>query len=67
MPGQWCSYCGSHAHTAKLCPKTWGGQGNRNALRCGYCGGRDHSNESCPKLGRAHRLPGTYVTDKPGA
>lgn len=59
-----CSYCGSQAHVIKLCPKTWGGQANRNALRCAYCGGTDHSNASCPKLGLAQRTPGTYVLDK---
>ena len=42
-----CAYCGSQAHTLEYCPKTWGGQGNRNALRCAYCGARDHDEQAC--------------------
>jgi len=44
-----CSYCGSGAHGADFCPKTAGGQGNRNALRCSYCGKRDHNRDACQK------------------
>lgn len=47
----WCAYCGSHAHTIDYCPKTWGGQGNRNALKCSYCGSSNHKVSACPKLG----------------
>lgn len=64
MSRQRCTYCGSHEHTVENCPKTWGGQANRNAMRCGYCGGRDHKNTSCPKRGLSHRVPGDFVTDK---
>lgn len=60
---QRCTYCGSPHHAVNLCPKTWGGQANRNALRCGYCGGRDHDIKSCPKRG-CRPQPGGYVTDK---
>lgn len=59
----WCSYCGAKLHAAANCPKTWGGQGNRNAMRCTYCGGRDHRHSSCPKLGRA-RQPDDHILDK---
>lgn len=47
----WCAYCGSNQHEIENCPKTWGGQANRNAMRCTYCGARDHNYSSCPKLG----------------
>ena len=45
----WCSYCGSKAHNAAYCPKTWDGQGNRAALRCSYCGSNKHNRDACPK------------------
>ena len=44
-----CGYCGSSLHDEAYCPKTWNGQGNRNALRCGYCGKNDHNVDACPK------------------
>ena len=44
-----CGYCGSSRHTLANCPKTWGGQANRNAMRCSYCGSREHNVEACPK------------------
>lgn len=31
------------------CPKTWRGQGNRNAMRCSYCGSNKHNIKACPK------------------
>ena len=58
-----CTYCGADTHTAPNCPKTWRGQGNRNAMRCTYCGGRDHRHSSCPKMGRA-RQPDDHILDK---
>lgn len=45
----WCSYCGSHAHTVALCPKTAVGSVARLNLRCGYCGSTDHDIQACPK------------------
>lgn len=45
----WCNYCGSHAHTIELCPKTAGGSVARLNLRCGYCGSTDHDIQACPK------------------
>lgn len=44
-----CSYCGSHAHTVALCPKTARGSVARLNLRCGYCGSTDHDIQACPK------------------
>ena len=44
-----CNYCGSHVHTLENCPKTWGGQANRNRMRCGYCGSKKHNTNACPK------------------
>lgn len=44
-----CGYCGSDRHTIKLCPKTAGGQANRQNLHCGYCGSGDHNIQACPK------------------
>lgn len=44
-----CSYCGSRAHTIKLCPSTYAGSVARMHLRCTYCGGRDHDVQACPK------------------
>jgi hypothetical protein len=61
-----CGYCGAHTHTLANCPKTWGGQGNRNAMRCGYCGSKTHNTSACTKT---HRGPLTkededdYVLD----
>lgn len=45
----YCSYCGSRFHTITNCPKTWGGQANRNKMRCSYCGSNKHLIEACPK------------------
>jgi primosomal protein N' len=45
----YCAYCGSRLHTITNCPKTWGGQARRNAMRCGYCGSREHNIAACPK------------------
>ena len=45
-----CTYCGSHQHDTKYCPKTWEGQGNLNARRCDYCGSKAHEYQDCPKL-----------------
>lgn len=45
-----CAYCGSHAHTLRNCPKTWGGSVRHLQLRCVYCGERDHEIEACPKI-----------------
>lgn len=44
-----CGYCGSHLHNTDYCPKTWNGQGNRNALRCSYCGSDKHNTDACKK------------------
>lgn len=44
-----CSYCGSHLHTINNCPKTFGGQANRNRMRCSYCGSTKHNVNACPK------------------
>ena len=44
-----CSYCGSKYHEIEYCPKTWGGQANRNALKCSYCGSNNHNRAACPK------------------
>jgi hypothetical protein len=45
----YCSYCGSHAHTLRNCPKTAQGQSNRLHMRCSYCGSRKHNAQACPK------------------
>lgn len=44
-----CSYCGSHQHTLKNCPKTASGQSNRLHMRCTYCGSKEHTITACPK------------------
>ena len=62
-----CGYCGSRLHTEPNCPKTFGGQGNRNAMRCGYCGARNHYEAACPKTHRSDRTAvneDLYVLDK---
>lgn len=59
-----CTYCGAKTHTVLNCPKTWGGQGRRQALRCTYCGKRDHAHSSCPSLGRAERVADDHVLDR---
>lgn len=64
MAYQWCSFCGANTHTVDNCPKTWGGQGNRNAMRCSYCGKTDHRNSSCPSLGREGRVAGDFIQDR---
>lgn len=46
----YCTYCGSRNHNENYCPKTWGGQGNRNNLKCSYCGSNKHDYDSCPKI-----------------
>ncbi len=61
----WCGYCGSKDHTIDNCPKTWGGQANRNAMRCGYCGSTNHNRPACPKTVAEHnRKPSDYVKDR---
>lgn len=52
-----CGYCGSQLHTLVNCPKTAGGQANRNRMYCGYCGAKDHNMNACPKTfqGNAYR------------
>lgn len=61
-----CGYCGSNQHTEPNCPKTHGGQGNRNAMHCSYCGSKSHNISACTKT---HRGPLTsqdaddYVLD----
>jgi transcriptional regulator NrdR family protein len=45
----YCSFCGSKNHIIDNCPKTWGGQANRNKMRCSYCGSRQHNIIACPK------------------
>jgi hypothetical protein len=59
-----CSYCGSKLHPTSHCPKTWGGQANRNRLRCSYCGGADHNYEACPKIRSHPAQGGITVKDK---
>lgn len=44
-----CTYCGSHLHTIKNCPKTWGGSINRAHMHCTYCGSNKHNIKGCPK------------------
>lgn len=59
-----CTYCGAATHTVENCPKTWGGQGARQAMRCSYCGGRDHVHAACPKITAPHnRRPDDFVAD----
>lgn len=64
MSRLWCSYCGADTHSKPNCPKTWGGQGNRNSMRCTYCGKDDHRASSCPSLGKAQRIANDHVLDK---
>jgi len=45
----YCTYCRSHEHTIKNCPKTWGGSTNRQHMYCTYCASREHNIEACPK------------------
>ena len=45
----YCSFCGSHQHTIKNCPRTYSGQANRRSMRCGYCGSTTHNINACPK------------------
>jgi primosomal protein N' len=45
----YCTFCGSNLHSIKNCPKTWGGQGNRNNMHCSYCGSNKHNINACPK------------------
>jgi len=45
----YCEYCGSHKHTIKNCPKTWGGSVKHTHMRCGYCGSKKHNTKACPK------------------
>lgn len=60
----WCSYCGSDKHTLANCPKTWGGQANRTAMRCSYCGHRDHNVAACSRTwGGAAPKPDDYIKD----
>lgn len=62
----YCTYCGSRSHTAKNCPKSYGGSVNRFHMRCTYCGGRDHNVDACPKTysGSTNPDPNSYVRDK---
>lgn len=61
----WCSYCGSKEHVIDNCPKTWGGQANRNSMRCGYCGSTNHNRPACPKTVAEHNRPSSdYVKDR---
>lgn len=67
-----CSYCGSRNHMVKNCPKTWGGQANRNRMRCSYCGSQKHNLQACTKTFQGngnmsgwnkHRFENEYVKD----
>lgn len=44
-----CTYCGSHQHTTKYCPKTSTGSSNLHNRYCSYCGSREHDTKYCPK------------------
>ena len=44
-----CTYCGSNLHSLQNCPKTCGGQSNRNRMHCTYCGSNKHNLNACPK------------------
>jgi hypothetical protein len=57
----WCSYCGCNLHTVENCPKTWGGQGNRNNMRCSYCGSNKHNIGGCYKL--SNKNEDDYILD----
>ena len=57
----WCSYCGSNLHTIENCPKTWGGQSNRNKMRCSYCGSNKHNIGGCYKL--SNKNEDDYILD----
>lgn len=54
---QRCTFCGKRDHTAKNCPQSHGGQGNRNRMRCTYCGAKNHNKDACPSLKAPHNHP----------
>ncbi len=60
-----CSYCWSKRHTIKNCPKTWGGQANRNRMHCSYCWSNKHNVAACPKTwhGSAVRAWHSYTVE----